>query len=399
MAFIPKSAGELEQEEQERQQQLQLSGASKAAPSSGAPAAAVPAQPKNTGPTNSSGRFINFQQYFAPNAKAAGGMVNRLANPLDEAGTKVEKDTATTSSGNAAAIAGGVVQGPSSNETIQSFSNPDQPGYTWQEASVTNPTHRPADPGPDQVTRDQARENAGKTYSGPKADAINSGYDALQSAAQKNQEKLGLTKDEAGVQTLLRDSTNSPYSSGASRLDGALTGAAQGDTFTNLRNRFGGLVGKVSDARKSNLDAAGAAVTTSEANAGSWKALGDTFDAVDAASATKAEEAVVQKEAESWITILDDARRKMGWSEQRIAYERGDGSPPTWDEWMQLNPYYLGGIQLNPWPERAFEVMTPAQKRRLLEINMKDPRAALDYLEAMINEKFQTKVHVVGQHG
>lgn len=229
-------------EEDENELQLTSGMAPAATPAApnAAPNAATPAAPAQTS-GGAPGRFVNFQRYFSANQGAATKTGNALAGGIQKQGEGVQSElgqrTATFGQGvNTGQGAAAPTVAPSLAPTpVVSTGDPlappkkGTPGLTASTPSTPTPAAS-VPQGP-------------ITYGGPNALSEAGGWDDLVAKAGRTAGEAAQTGSGTGLQTLLAQNQKggAGYTAGQNRFDAGLVGAASGDKFAALRDRFSGL--------------------------------------------------------------------------------------------------------------------------------------------------------------
>lgn len=105
----------------------------------------------------------------------------------------------------------------------------------------------------DGETKGQLEARAGATYKGPESlaefdkgwgDILTDGREAASQVGLTNQRDAnGNLRGDAGIETLLREGAQGPYTQGQSRMDAALLGSQGRGRFNQLQKDWGGLLG------------------------------------------------------------------------------------------------------------------------------------------------------------
>ena len=362
----------------------------------GAPAAApgAPAAPNNPQASGASG-FVSFGQRMAANAGAADAMAGKVAGGAEGGAQKAQGQLGQVQQGfqaakargslaapgapaapvqqvpvgapppgQAAAMAGMVRGSPTASPYSRLLQPASAPTMTAQPALPT--TGRGLDPSSRTALRTAAapapelgskmltdREKAGVTYSGPEDLRGVEGYDALEAAALDSDDRLAATADNAGLEGLVSDAYAGQRTAGGNALDAALTGAAGGERFAQLRRQYAGLSQKVADANKV---ARGEADAAKASTADAAKAYGAKADAADADQkrrddeakaaqiASEARQADLERQAalpRQQQTAATADRRGVTDMTTTIGEERQAQMDGLWQEWLKAGspPY------------------------------------------------------------
>jgi len=197
------------------------------------------------------------------------------------------------------------------------------------------------------------RDRAHFQYTGPDDLRSMGGFADIEASALDADSRLAATGDNAGRQALLEQSYGGSRTAGGGALDAALTGAAGGERFAQLRKRYGPGLGKmVSEAdaaargqadaaKKSTADAAAAYGKRADASDAERKAVADAEAAAQIvprndAARVRAGELYADQEAAALAERRGtrDSTRTMG-DEKAAIY---DG---VWEEWLKAGspPY------------------------------------------------------------
>jgi hypothetical protein len=212
------------------------------------------------------------------------------------------------------------------------------PGTTKQ-GMTSAPTQGPgsgAPAGAPTISIEEARARAGQGYTGPKGLDISADLRKQTGAAQS---QLGLTKDEGGLEALLRQKYGGAgYGKAQSRFDAALTGQAGGSRFRELRSKYGNLTGTLSAAEAAAAGRAKAAEAEVAATAGKYGSQVTAYDQEQAEREKNIKETAEKAKAKA----AADAERLAG----APSWEKMSGTP--FDD--RTSPYGLNKSQYDALP-------------------------------------------------
>lgn len=260
-------------------------------------------------------KFVNFDRILSANAGAAKNMAGRVSDRVEKAGeaaksqiTNLEKDFGTQ-------VGQGTLQhngilAPPKPETGQfgsdsyTITNPDTgiqqrkqslggtpqkgAGATMAPAEQTQDTTQTrgtfgqprglgqldlqvaaGTPGFDEnIDLAEAQRRAQQTYQGPKSLLDLQNYDTAAAAVDKAKTEAAQVGEQGGLQALLEDEygKDKQYTQGMGKFDAALTGAAGGQRFADLKRKYGGLDALLGQALTKSADTGRqAAINTADA--------------------------------------------------------------------------------------------------------------------------------------
>lgn len=224
---------------------------------------AAPAASQNAGKTP--GRFVNFARYFNANKAGATATGNQLAGGIEKRGADAQGQLQTRVGQFGEEVKRGM--GAAGVTATAPVSAPPQP------TSAVAPRTQPASGGKAPPAIATTTPNSGPTpppapretveWKGPGSLSEGAGWNELVAGAGKAADEAKQTATSAGTQALLQERMKSgTYTPGQSRFDAGLVGAASGDKFAALRERFGGLPKALSDAETASAAASKAAQGT-----------------------------------------------------------------------------------------------------------------------------------------
>lgn len=273
--------------------------------------------------------FVSFDRVLGANQDAATKASNKLADNLQAGAQGVQQQANAAQQGFSQAVqagGGGAEKGPVQTAVPSKMNNFGQspttpspspaaapvgsPAATTSATKGQSPSATPAGPSPTRAEDQQpyvpttgnliqggaaaqqvqAAEKTRATaapaaYTGPDSIASSqAGWDGILGSAKDSDSSVSLTgqrdgngnlRGDAGLETLLRNNAQGPYTSGESRLDASLLGATGRNRFDALQKDFGGLTGKLSDMdtasqgvadrMRGNVDAANAQTAAADA--------------------------------------------------------------------------------------------------------------------------------------
>lgn len=363
-------------------------------PAGGAPASSpgAPAAPNNPAASSASG-FVSFGQRLAANQGAADQMAGKVASGAREGAEKASGQLGTVQQGFQQQKARGSLAAPSAPVQQATLGQAAAPPAGVSAASVPpagmvrggarSPYDRLLNPAASMTAAPQVpttgrgldptrtalrtaaapapelgakmltdREKSGVTYSGPEDLRGVEGYDALEAAALDSDDRLAATADNAGLAGLVSDAYAGQRTAGGNALDAALTGAAGGERFAQLRRQYAGLGKKVAEA---NAAARGEADAARASTADAAKAYGAKADAADADQKRRDDEAkAAQLQREADARAQEQLARTRQQQTAATADRRGVQDMTTtvsddnmaaydglWEEWLKAGrpPY------------------------------------------------------------
>lgn len=187
-------------------------------------------------------------------------------------------------------------------------------------------------------------------YSGPNDLRSEPGWSGLESQTRDAEDALGATRDNAGLQGLVDRNYAGSRTAGGSSLDAALTGAAGGQRFAELRGKYGGLSKMLGEADTAAKGRADAARTSSADAAAAYGKRAEATDAANKAAADAAAKVGADRQADlahqaelpsiQGQEAMEDGR---GVTEQTstIGEERQSQFDGLWEEWLKAGkpPY------------------------------------------------------------
>lgn len=188
--------------------------------------------------------FIGLDMYLEANRAKAGAMADELASSVASKGALAEKELADVQR----LFAEGLQAG--------------QLGFDEKD-----------------LTAEEARRRAGITYSGPTGLGEVKGYsEARQKAEEAERQAQGLTS-LYGRQAALQEKygQGGGYTAGQQRFDAALSGAAGGQRFDELKSKYGSLSSAFDTAAKTAQGEAQGAIKSTQEAAGKYEALAPTL--------------------------------------------------------------------------------------------------------------------------
>jgi hypothetical protein len=188
------------------------------------------------------------------------------------------------------------------------------------------------------------------TYGGPDDLSGEAGYQGLEQRALDADDRLGATRDNAGLEGLVSDAYKGSRTAGGNALDAALTGAAGGERFADLRRNFSGLSKRVAEANTAARGKADAAKASTAAAAGEYGKRAAGADAErEAVAAAKAKvaadrQAELVRQAElpqQQVTEAMNDRRGVTERTTTVGEERQAQFDGLWEEWLKAGspPY------------------------------------------------------------
>jgi hypothetical protein len=375
------------------EEDMRVMGAGGGAP---APLAGAPPAPINPQASSASG-FVSFDQRLNANQGAADAMAGRVAGNTQKAAEKAKGQLGQVQQTFNEQLQGGSLQAPpapkpAGNTTLsaaQGTPPPGQPaasvvpagmvrgGSPYNQilqsggamtAAPTLPTAgRTLAPtgtalrqigappiGGDSMRRVLSdREKSQVAYSGPDSLRGVEGFDALERATLDADSRLGATRDNAGREQLVADAYAGSRTGGGSALDAALTGAAGGERFAQLRRNYGSLGKLLSEADvRSQAQADAARASTADA-AKAYGVIADKADADQKARDEAAKAAQIASEARAaelarqaalprqQQTAATADRRGVSDMTTTIGEERQAQMDGLWQEWLKAGspPY------------------------------------------------------------
>lgn len=252
----------------------------------------TPAAPQSTGGTGSPSKFVNFDRYFNANKDAAMAGADRLAG-----GVAKRADAATTGLENyntgfqSAVKSGTPVYGGETGywvERPEQAAGTDPNNYTtdvrqqtWEtsqpganayatrrqglvvQPTAEQPATRPTKPD-NALTRDELKAKSTTGYSGPNWYSEWDGYSKVAGDVGKAASESKALGDPRKLQGLVQQYGGATTQGGA-RFDTALLGAAGGQKFRDVADRYAGLEKKLAEYTTAGDAAAGVGRTDGEA--------------------------------------------------------------------------------------------------------------------------------------
>lgn len=189
---------------------------------------------------------------------------------------------------------------------------------------------------------DGAAELRDYVYDGPNDLESQPGWSDLQMNARDADEALGLTADNAGLEQLVNRAYPGQRTAGGSALDAALTGAAGGQRFAELRGQYPGLSKAFADANTAAKARADEAKKSSAAAAGEYARIDDANDARPPAPVSTIDPIAMNDRSDAVAADLNrdqsaDAlanRRGVQDSPRTVSDERAAAFDGVWEEWI-----------------------------------------------------------------
>lgn len=251
------------------------------APAPAGASLASPGQPATPAPQQ--GRFADFQRVFRANQGGATEAANQLAQGVEKQGTDAEAArTGLVDRFNTGLNAGT----PAGARPQASFGAAAGPQLSPEQVLAQRAAPKAASVGAPTLAREVAATQAGARYAGPDSIADDKEFAGTVAQTRAAENRANAIGTSAGRQALVGELGGTR---GQNRLDAALLGQAGGERFRGLRERFGGLTGKLGEAGASSQVAAGDARTAVARYAGQGRGALERYGKLDAAPAGSAE--------------------------------------------------------------------------------------------------------------